>query len=283
MPIRFVRRVGGRLIDQTRSVRRRAVQARRRARVGRKMMRDSFARRVMRVINRTEETKYVANAKDGGLVDLPNYWYSNGSLAAADYNPGMPALTQGTDDYQRVGNVVKPKSIAVSVKVALNPQNVQACSLLGVIYYGTSKDEKNWGANSPAGNGQILDEGDGTTTAWSGVKYQLNNPIERHQYNLKRIVFRLSKTTGIQNGDISGATVEQGNFSTSNGLSVKNFMLRFKAPASLQYKSSTATFPTNFAPFWGIGFCHADGSALEVADKELVQVTSKCHMYYKDA
>lgn len=283
MPIRFVRRQGGRLVDVTRSVRRKATQARRRARVGRKMMRDSFAQRVMRVINRTEETKYVANAKDGGLVDLPNYWYPPGDLPAAEFIPGMPALTQGTDDYQRVGNVVKPKSIAVSVKVGLNPQNTQACSLLGVIYYGTSKDEKNWGANSPAGNGQILDEGDGTTTAWSGVKFQLNMPIERHQYNLKRIVFRLSKTEGIQNADISGNEVVQGNYSTSNGLSVKNFMLRFKAPASLQYKSGTAVFPSNFAPFWGIGFCHADGSPLVAADRELVQVTSRCHMYYKDA
>lgn len=283
MPIRFVRRGVTYRTMPTRTERRKAVQSRRRARVGRKMMRDSFAQRVMRVINRQEETKYVANAKDGGLVDLPNYWYSTGSLAAADYVPGMPALTQGTDDYQRIGNVVRPKKVSVSIKVGLNPQNIQACSLLGVIYYGTSKDEKNWSVNSPAGNGQILDDGDGTTTAWQGLKYQLNNPIERHQYNLKRIVFRLSKTEGIQNADISGATVTQGNYSTSNGLSVKNFLISFKPPKSLQYKSNTSVFPTNFAPFWGIGFCHADGSPLQVADNELVQVTSKCHMYFKDA
>lgn len=248
------------------------------------MARDSFAQRVMRVINRQEETKYVANSPAADLTALPNYWFSTGSLAAADYKPALPTLTQGTDDYQRVGNVVKPKSVAVSVKVGLNPENVQACSLLGVIYYGTSKDKKTWQGELPVDDGQILDDGDGTTSAWGGVKYLLNSPIDRHGYNLKRIVFRLSKTVGIQNGDISGALVEQGNFSTSNGMSVKNFMLRFKTPVNLQYKGQANTVPSNFAPFWGIGFCHADGSALTEGDRtSLVQVTSKCHMYFKDA
>jgi len=285
MPIRFVGRntpAGRRVAAAQRRLARRGFQAMRR-RAPRKL--SSFARKVMNVVNRREETKYVANAFDAAGNALPTLWYPTGQLAAVgDFNPALPKLTQGTDDYQRVGNKIQLQNLAVSLKIGLNALDLSANSLIGVIYYGTSKTEKTWQGNNPLQTPAILDNGDGTNQIWGATRYDLTKPLDKKIVSAKRITFRLSKSGGIQNSDKGGATTQPGNFATSNGLSEKSFMLKFKAPKNLMYQTAGSVYPSNYAPWYAIGFCHADGSALVVpADNELVNVNAKCHMYFKDA
>lgn len=244
-----------------------------------------FAKKVLAVVSRQEETKYVANAYDATGAVLPNLWYSQGNITAVgDYNPALPKLTQGEDDFQRIGNKIRPTSVAVSLKIGINALDLSANSLIGVIYYGTSRTEKTWQNNNPIQTVAILDNGDGTNSSFNGVRYDLTKPLDKKLVTARRITFRLSKTGGIQNSDNGVATTQPGNFSTSNGLSEKSFMLRFRAPKSLSYQQAASTYPTNYAPWYAIGFCHADGSPLTAHDQQnLVNINSKCHMYFKDA
>lgn len=243
----------------------------------------ALLRTVKRMISGRVETKYVANQYDAGLIPLANQWFSQGSCApVGTWLPAIPALGEGTGDYQRIGDKIRPTSVSVSLKVFFNPQNIDANSLYGVIYYGTSKSVKSWNAASPVGNAAILDQGDGTNTTFDGGLYKLNLPVDKKGYNIKRIVFRLTKTPGIQNNDLSGNTVTGGNYATANGLECKNFLLKFKAPKTIMYQDNADVWPSNFAPFYAVGFCHADGSTLTVADNTLVKVSSHCHMYFKD-
>lgn len=245
---------------------------------------SKFAQLVRSIVRREEETKYVANQYDGGLAPLANQWFSAGSLAAVgSWYPAIPALGQGTGDYQRVGNKVHPTSLVVSLKVHFNPENIDANSLYGVIYYGTSKATKSWNIQSPIGNAAFLDQGDGTNTTFDATLYKLNHPVDKKQFNIRRIVFRMAKTPGIQNNDISGNAVTGGNYSTANGMECKNFLLRFTPPKSLLYETNTDTWPSNYAPVYAVGFLHADGSGLKVADNTLVQVSSQCHLHFKDS
>lgn len=280
MPIR----VRGRVMNPraVRLARRRRVAGRRGYKM-KNLRNRPLAKYIRAVMRREEETKYVANQYDSALVPLANSWYSSGSLnAAADWYPALPALAQGTGDFQRIGAKVHPTSVSVSLKIGFNPQSVDAASLYGVIYYGVSKSIKDYQSN-PIGAQQILDVGDGTNTTWIGLRERLNYPIDKNLYTMKRIVFRLTKTPGIQNSDLSGASVTGGNYSTANGLECRNFLLKFKAPKTLKYDNATDIWPTNFAPIYGVGFCHADGSALVAADAKLVLVNSHNHMYFKDA
>lgn len=280
--VRFVRRQGNRMI--TTRLGRPEVRRMRAAGRGRVRPRGAFAKKVLQVVGRTEETKYVANAVDANKAPLATLWYAAPSIAAVgDFNPALPTLTQGTDDYQRVGNKIQPKSLAVSLKIGLRAEDLSANSLIGVIYYGTSRTEKTWQNNNPLQTAAILDNGDGTNTIFGATRYDLTKPLDKKIVNARRITFRLSKTAGIQNSDNGGATTVPGNFSTSNGLSEKTFMLRFKVPKTLVYQQNTATMPTNYAPWYAIGFCHADGSPPQAADAQLVNVNAKCHMYFKDA
>jgi len=278
-------RVGNRTLSPLSFRRLRRKQLRKRVPRNMRKTKNPLIRLIQKVVGRNEETKYVANSpSDGAGGVLGPMWYPVGNLTAiGDFYPALPALDQGTDDYERVGNKIAPTSIKVSLKIGLNPQNVQAASLLGVIYYGTDRAGKSWNNVHPLQTASILDNGDGTNTNFNGVRMDLTKPTDKKLVSLKRIVFRLSKTEGIQNGDLSGASVVQGNYSTSNGLSCKNFLLTFRPPKALTYLTKADTFPQNYAPFFAVGFCHADGSALTAADDNLVNVNSRVHMYFKDA
>lgn len=266
---------------------RRARLARRRVRKyskGKKSpMTTKIAKIVQRLITKKEETKYVANAPaDNAGTDLGGLWYATPQLTTVgSYYPAMPVLTQGTDDYQRIGNKINPTSLAMSVKVGFNATDLSCNAIYGVIYYGTSKAGKTWQNDTPVTTAAILDDGQGAVQPWNASRYQLNLPIDRKYFSLKRIVFKLSKTTGVLNHE--NGTANQGNFATSSGQSDRNFLLRFKTPKQLLYAQGTHRFPQNYAPFWGIGFCHTDGSTITAADDNMVNVSSRCHMYYKDA
>lgn len=283
MPIR----VGGRVYANKSAymARRRKILRRRAGGMRKKYSKNPLVRMVKKIIGRSEETKYVANSpSDNAGHVLGNLWYATGQLANINvFYPAIPTMTQGTDDYQRVGNRVEPVSLAVSLRIGFNPQDVAAQSLLGVIYYGTDRAGKTWNNVHPLQTAAILDNGNGANTIWGGVRADLTKPLDKKLVTFKRIVFRLSKTAGIQNSDLSGASVEPGNYSTSNGMSEKTFLLKFKVPKHISYLQNVDTFPQNYAPMFGIGFCHADGSALTADDANLVNVTSRCHLYYKDA
>lgn len=284
MPIRI--RQGGRYVSAL--VYKRGIIAKRRraAKASNRYAgkRTKLYRMIQSMMNRNVETKYVANNYNSQSVDLGPLWFASPNIVnVGSFNPAIPQMTQGVGDFQRVGNKVAPKTISVTLKVGFNALDLSANSLIGVIYYGTDRVSKTWQNNNPVTSASILDNGDGTDVTWAGLRNQLNLPIDNKLYNMKKITFRLSKSGGIQNNDIGGVATQPGNFSTSNGLSEKSFLLKFKAPKVLTYNLQGDVYPVNFAPFYYIGFCHADGSALTAADRELVNVSSKAHMWYKDA
>lgn len=280
---------------QTRKVRRssrgvtrkRPMNMTRRARgVTRKVRgRGPLANFVRKVINRGAESKYVATNVDATGAPLGPAWYASDTITSVNqFRPAIPQVTQGDDDFQRNGNMINPTSIAVSLKIGMNATDLSCNALYGVIYYGTSKNTKTWQGTNPVNSLDILDQGDGTNQQWAGLRGQLNLPTDKKQFNLKRIVFRLSKTQGVQNWEFAPAAPGlSGNYSTSNGSSTRNFLLKFRPPQTLKYNNKTDLYPQNYAPFYVVTFCHADGSAIPAAaDTKLVNVDSRVHMYFKD-
>jgi len=264
-------------------VQRKSTQARRRRQRG-AGKRTSFAKKVMAVINRSEETKYVATDNDATAAPHGALWYTTPNIVTVNsISPAIAALENGTGDFQRIGQKISPTSLYVNLRVGLNAQDLSANSLIGVIYYGQSTQKGSWANANPLPTVRFLDNGDGTNSGWSGLRNQLNLPVDRTLVKVKRIVFRLSKTAGIQNNDAGGPATVGGNFATSNGLSEKNFVLRFKPPKTLVYNNIGDSLPQNYAPWYYVGFCHADGSVATVADNELVNISSRVHMRFKDA
>lgn len=271
-----------RVYPRSAPARRRANQKRRGyVRRGAKIGTKSFAKRVMAIVKRQEETKYVANDYDSTGNVHNTLWYPTPNMVSiGSITPAIPQMGGGTGDYQRIGQKVAPTSLNVNLRVGFNPTDLSANSLIGVIYYGTSKSSKSW-STIPLSTVNFLDNGDGTNSGWVGQRNQLNLPTDKTLVSVKRITFRLSKSEGLQNADNQPGT--NGNLSTSNGLSEKSFNLRFKCPKTLVYNMIADTYPQNYAPWYYIGFCHADGSSPTVYDRTLVNVSSRAHMRFKDA
>lgn len=264
-----------------RAAARAAVRGRRRVSGGRRLA--PVKRMVQRMINRNMETKYVATNVDLSGTDLGPLWPVKPTWTQfGDAKPAVPMLAEGPGDYQRLGSKIQPVSLAVSVKVVFNAFDLSCNSLIGVIYYGTDKANRTFqGGTFPLQTTSILDKGDGTNKQWTGLLSDLNLPTDKHLFNIKRKTFRLSKTEGNLNTDQGGHPT--GGYSTSNGRSEYSTVLRFKTPKTLLYNADADTYPSNFGPFYYIGFCHADGSALTPADTKLVYASTRVHMYYKDA
>lgn len=284
MPIRV--RQGNRYVSGTAYKSMRTQARRRYVRKGNKVGRK-FAKKVLAVVKRQEETKYVAN--DLNSSGNPNgaggvYW--NPLPGITNINsvvPAIPAMGQGVTDYQRVGQRVAPVSLKVDLDIGLNPTDLSANSVMVVIWYGTSKESKSWVGGSPLSTVSFLDNGQGSNTSWGATRNQLNFPTDPTLNTLKRLVFPLSKSEGLQNQNGS-SLVTQGNYSTSNGRSHRHVTLYFKPPRTLIYNKETDVYPTNYAPFYYIGFCNADGSPTTMVQSDtLVNVSSRVHLRYKDS
>lgn len=240
----------------------------------------AMAKYVNKLINRKTETKYVANAYADNNTAFAANWFAPIQVDTLPcYHPGLPRLTAGTGDYQRIGARIQPTKVYTDLTVGFASQDLSCNEVMCVIYYGTCKAGKTWQNTTPIQSANdLLDNGDGTTQVFGGVKSDLLLPINKHMYNAKRKVFKLAKVAGVLNQ--TGA-LAPGALATSNGPSFKTVRLNFKVPKSLQYDQTTHGWPSNYAPWFAISYCRVDDSNPR-ADEELINVSSLSHMYFKD-
>lgn len=235
-----------------------------------------------RAIAGNEETKYIATQ----LCDL-NFAAPIGS--ASDCVPLVPKITQGTDDFQRVGRKVKPVRSYVDVFLGFN-QNIDGNPLqtsqqiYAVLYVVTSKIWKNYN-NVPTGPGifnKLLDDGDGTSTPFLGSLTDLAKPVNRDEFTpIRKYVVKLTRNPGLQNN----ASVAAGGLSTNQYTMSGRLRIPVKLP-TLHYDDNALTvdggYPVNTAPMMCIGWCYTDGSLVGLGDA-ILHVNARQHVWYKDA
>lgn len=256
---------------------------------------------IKRMIAGTEETKYVANRPKNGVGDqLDNAWRINANATDdGDFYPALPVTETGDDDHQRTGSQIQPTGLRVKLNFYFN-QDLSGNQIVGTppgqfivtIFYGTSKAKKTWENETPiASPAYLLDNGDGTTSAYAGNLLQLNHPINKKSYTAKRMTFKLGKAAGVLSGEAAqglNQDLVNGGFSTSGGQSFKSVTLRFKPPKNLHYEDKDAEFPNNYAPWFVAVATPVNRLATPYtnendASKPPITVTSECQMWYKDA
>lgn len=245
----------------------------------------TVAKYINKLINKKFETKYVANSYSDDTHPFAANWFAPVNLTAiGNYHPALPAMAQGVGDYQRIGARVSPVKCFTDLTVGFSNTDISCNEIMCCIYYGTSKAGKTWQSTTPIQSaGDLLDDGDGTTSAFSGTKADLLQPINKHMYNAKRIMFKLSKVAGVLNQYApTPAGLNPGALATSNGPSFKTVRLNFKTPKTLQYDQTAHSWPSNFAPWFAISFTRVD-DVLNTDMSNIVNVSSLSHLYFKDA
>lgn len=255
----------------------------------------SLAKRVKMILNKTEETKYVAETLlDGRSGSYVNF---NSTITTAnDWYRVLPQLAQGADQsWVRDGADVSVMSQRIHWEFRFGRTDQNTRDIFCVLYVVQPVSQKAYGSSAVNGTmgagGQFLTLGaTGTSSianqgAFNGVPLDSWRPIYKPLFRLlHKKVFKLSRSSGSANGsgvvgqyDGSGT----GQYSTGN-ISKRHSWTNKHVPKVLKYnEGSGISYPTNCAPYWAVGYYYADGTNADTAGG-LLNVSCLTEMTYKD-
>jgi len=234
------------------------------------------------VVRKETEDKYVSFEH----VSLHNSSIS----AATECYPLFPAVPQGVDDYQRIGDRIRGKYLYVKGFIQysddyLNTPNVQQYlppSTVRVLVLSQKDIKTATDVQTNADVSHLLKDNVGTGTArpYTGATWDNLAPINKDLFKVH--MDRKIKMNWVQHyvsnpaGGNLGTSVASGNDRT------KYFYCRIKAPATLTFDTRNGDFANNFSPFICIGATCDDGQnpwSLNNPYRLVVQST----LYFEDA
>lgn len=231
---------------------------------------------VKRVMSAETETKHASLAM--------NQTFNGTISSSSECYTIIPTVTQGVDDWQRVGDRIRPKYIYVKGYVQYDVSSggnqylpPATCRLLVL-------SQKNVKASveipTRIDTSHLLKDNlaTGVGRAYTGTVIDNLAPINKELFTVhmdKKVKFNWQNKKGTDGID---PTVE---WQTGNDRT-KYFTLRLKCPKSLTYDTNTGDTPNNFAPFFCFGAVNDDASGpwTLTAPFRVVYLST---MYFEDA
>lgn len=245
-----------------------------------------LVRLIQKVINRGEETKYVAENIQAAPANVPD---GQITVAGVDCQRMIPHLTQGVDDFQRIGNKIKP--IRCKTQWNINISNPFA-RLIDVTVHlvvfrvkGASTDT----AVASIPGGDFLTVGDGTNvdprgptaappiTSVNMLNFVNNYKVNRERYSLlKWFKIQFKKGPNDANGAVGVANAPP----TVLGAKLHRRITYSWRPPGLRYDNNAANLPTNHYPVYMIWATPNDGTDLPAG---CLGYTTRSEMFFKDS
>lgn len=235
----------------------------------------AFARKVLSIVNRKKETKYLAE----------NIVFPSAAIAYSQATPGnlqrlVPRMAQGVEDHQRIGDVVQPVRARSFFHYYINSTNQTVDMTINLLVLAV-KGASTAAAVAAIPNDLLLKVGDGTNTDPTIANQQAmltlvnHYPVNTDQYRvLKKVSFRLAKGAGNLNAAPGGQEAGQ----IANLTPSKSITYSWKPPV-LQYNTAADTLPANHYPVyitWG-----TNNDATNPATQVVYSVRTE--LFYKDA
>ena len=251
---------------------------------------NTFAKKVLAVVNRESETKYVRetilDSMQSGYVNFNSYIDST-----TDWYRCIPVISPGVTSGQKVGKVFNPMRCTLHLNFKFDNADQYTRDIMVVLYVLSSKTQKNY-ANSAVNSNMtnaynsFLDSGDGVNdSAFNGnyltSTYQLNKDAFTLQ---KKKLIHLGKSSGVANGyQVTGQYdgTGRGQYAPNSKIAHR-VSVPIKLPKKLLYDQSANTVPTNAAVWFGIGYYYRNGLPGD-SGGGILQVDASCEMWYKDA
>lgn len=238
---------------------------------------------VKKVLNRSEETKFVINALANlqtGVNLGVHTAFTSGITLPGEAFVCVPQVQQGDDDNQRVGNVIQAKSCVVRGNITLRSTDINSKSVYADIYFMTCKNikDQSLGANLPVND--LLNYGNGFNGPYDGTSFTAQFPVNKADFSLiKHMRVLLQKGANDPNTALTGGGIS----STDTFSYFRTFNCKIPLPAKLTYKDSTTVYPTNYYPFMVVGFHGTDQRGDSAPINPRVYVQAQSQLYYKDA
>jgi len=226
---------------------------------------------VRRIVTRKAETKHASTT-------LENLTGHNSAISSADAVCIVPTISQGTDDFNRVGDRISPVAMFVKGRLGLT-YNAQANNRpisvrVMIVSQRTVRDRtflSSWTPNL------LLSANDATAglldVPYDGTARNAMYPVNK---NMFQVHYKRDFLMNPSQGNSEGIGLE------SENRTLIKWAAKIRVPKTLVYYNTDATFPQNFAPFLLIGYCYADGTAPDATVLRLTS-TSVSTLYFKDA
>lgn len=219
---------------------------------------------------------------EGFDSSIPGRGLTSGSL--------IPGVLQGTDVEERIGNVIKPKSLAIKYMIVANPlqqggggthpNTLDYNSHAGrdfyvrVVIY-NRKDGKNNSSNT-----HIIDNGSGSTNLIDVE--DLYSPYNKDLFNILYSKTIRMAANRWETWSAAGALTNAGTFFSTTGraTSTYNGTAYIKMPSRLMYDDATST-ATNFNCFMAVGCINCDDSTIANTEYR-ADISAKAFLKFQD-
>jgi hypothetical protein len=254
---------------------------------GKKCLTKCQRKEIKKLVADPVEVKYVATAckNPGALTNIGNFTgFSSGITGVSEIYAAMPQITQGTDNYQRIGDTIAPVRCDVDLRIevaSLNDNNAYDRTVHVFLLEAVSvKSLPNYTAIPII---QMLNNGQGGRVDFNGTLYHSKFPINRDAFKvLHHKKVRLVKGFG---NPVSSASVTAG---TTDGIispsgHYVDLKLPVKLPKTLKYETAGVYYPLNAAPFFVIGWVDNITTNTASSMTGSLSVMGRTNMYYRDA
>lgn len=243
---------------------------------------------VKSIVSKPAETKYRAKFPAynplAGAAYMDSWTaFSSGITGTGEIFYALPPLLQGTDNWQRVGNKVTPKKLQVTLDFcATIHDTTRAVDKTVHVFLLTCKSVKNLDNFSAIPITNLLEDGQGGNTSFDGTTPGSFYPVDKNNFTvLKHITFRLVKGFGMPTDSTVNTSVAVTDSVISPSGSYRRIKMNVKTPKTLLYDTHSTSYPTNFAPFFVIGY--VNNNPIDTASNGVdLMVQGYNELYYKD-
>jgi len=206
--------------------------------------------------------------------------FTSGITSTNELYTLLPAVSQGTQDWQRIGNEIQPVALINKIKVAMVSRSVPSVSVYVDLFFLTSKTIKDYHLNAQILTDKLMNVGDGTNAPYDGTSFTAMYPINKTLYSvIKHKRIKLQKSDN--NPNQLWTTGEEPSSSTSYYST--EFSIKIPVPKKLKYRDSTQAWPTNYYPFMCAGFHATDQNGDTALLSAPLRIQAQSHLYFKDA
>lgn len=208
---------------------------------------------VKSVIRKEAETKFVSVRQDQS--------FNSAVSGASECYAVMPAITQGTDDYQRIGDKVRGRYLYIKGHLQYNASYLNTALATNYVPPSTvrlmvlsQKNIKSSGQLSSVDVSHLLKDNVATGAGRAYVGAMTDNlaPINKD-------LFRVHMDKKIKMDALSIMSDNTGTAAWT-GMKAYYFSCRIKLPATLYFDDGNGNNPNNFAPFFCLGSVLEDGT-----------------------
>lgn len=202
--------------------------------------------------------------------------------------PLLPAISQGVNSNERVGDKIRPKRMRVDFTITTVNDTDSSLDVLLRLLVLEDKSIKSTLDLLPIAGTQpgtpittdLLQYGS-QLAGYTGIPTDDMARVNTERYTVLKDI-RRELIKGMGQGP-TNANTYLGTQAFISGQQTYKVSVVIPTPAVLKYSKSLDTFPTNFAPFFAVGYVQPDGLAAPVSLTQRVAVNFITHLDYEDA